>query len=478
MKINRLLTLTFLALGIVTTQAQKSKKTQDVWAQGEAVANAIVVPTFAEKTFNICDYGANINADALTNKNAINKAIEECNCAGGGKVIVPYGVWLTGPITMLSNVNLVIEKGAILKFSTDRNLYLPVVRTRWEGIDCYNLQPLIYANNQKNIALTGEGTVDGNATIETWWHSCGAKKWGWKEGQISQSAPGHGRVALSEFEQNKVDVEKRKMTIADGLRPQLVNFYQCENILIENVTLRNSPFWVIHPVEVNNMTVRGVTIISHGPNGDGCDPESSKNVLIENCFFDTGDDCIAIKSGRNNDARRHNIPSENIIVRNCKMKNGHGGVVIGSEIGAGYKNLWVENCDMDSPELDRVIRIKTNPCRGGIIENIYVRNIRVGQCREAVLKINLDYEARENCKRDYPPFVRNVFMENVVSQKSKLGIFIIGLKESCNIENIQITDCQFNGVEKGDDISGMTSNIVYKNYKRNGETIKTIETKK
>lgn len=477
MKLSRLLLLGIMVSSSIVAVSQKNKKALDVWAQADIVAKSIVVPQFQDKTFNIKDYGACVNADALTNKNAINKAIEACNCAGGGKVVVPYGVWYTGPITMLSNVNLVVESGAIIKFSDDRNLYLPVVRTRWEGIDCYNLQPLVYANGQKNIAITGEGTIDGNAKIETWWHMCGAKKWGWKEGQLSQSAPGHGRVKLSEYEQNNVDIEKRRMTVADALRPQLINFYQCENILIEGVTLRDSPFWVIHPVEVNNMTLRGVKIISHGPNGDGCDPESSKNVLIEDCFFDTGDDCIAIKSGRNNDARRHNIPSENIIVRNCKMKNGHGGVVIGSEIGAGYKNLWVENCEMDSPELDRVIRIKTNPCRGGVIENIYVRNIRVGQCREAVLKINLDYEAREKCRRDFPPFVRNVYMENVVSQKSRLGVYIVGLKESCNIENINITDCQFNGVEKGDDITGLTNNIVYKNYKRNGEVIKKAETK-
>lgn len=477
MKLSRLLLLGIMVSSSIVAVSQKNKKALDVWAQADIVAKSIVVPQFQDKTFNIKNYGACVNADALTNKNAINKAIEACNCAGGGKVVVPYGVWYTGPITMLSNVNLVVESGAIIKFSDDRNLYLPVVRTRWEGIDCYNLQPLVYANGQKNIAITGEGTIDGNAKIETWWHMCGAKKWGWKEGQLSQSAPGHGRVKLSEYEQNNVDIEKRRMTVADALRPQLINFYQCENILIEGVTLRDSPFWVIHPVEVNNMTLRGVKIISHGPNGDGCDPESSKNVLIEDCFFDTGDDCIAIKSGRNNDARRHNIPSENIIVRNCKMKNGHGGVVIGSEIGAGYKNLWVENCEMDSPELDRVIRIKTNPCRGGVIENIYVRNIRVGQCREAVLKINLDYEAREKCRRDFPPFVRNVYMENVVSQKSRLGVYIVGLKESCNIENINITDCQFNGVEKGDDITGLTNNIVYKNYKRNGEVIKKAETK-
>lgn len=163
--------------------------------------------------------------------------------------------------------------------------------------------------------------------------------------------------------------------------------------------------------------MRGVKVSSHGPNSDGCDPESSKNVLIENCIFDTGDDCIAIKSGRNADGRKWNVPSENIIVRNCEMKDGHGSVVVGSEISGGYKNLFVENCKMDSPNLERVIRIKTNNCRGGVIENIYVRNVEVGECREAVLKINLQYENREKCDRSFPPVVRHVYLDNVTSEK-------------------------------------------------------------
>ena len=220
---------------------------------------------------------------------------------------------------------------------------------------------------------------------------------------------------------------------------------------------------------VENMIVRGVRIDSHGPNSDGCDPESSRNVLIENCFFNTGDDCIAIKSGRNFDGRRWNRPAENIVVRKCEMKNGHGGVVIGSEIAGGFRNLWVENCTMDSPELDRVIRIKTNDCRGGVIENIFVRNVEVGQCREAVVKINLKYEPDEVCTRGFVPYVCNVNLQNVNSRKSRHGIFVVGLDESDEyVDGLTIENCRFDGVEDGNRVSQMR-NLHFDNLLINGQ---------
>ena len=455
-------------------KAKSAAKANDIWAQGRAVAEAVQQPTFPDKEYVITDFGASRDASATVNANAINSAIEKASKDGGGRVLVPYGQWLTGPITLQSNVNLVVENGATLLFSTVYNDYLPAVRTRWEGIDCYNLHPLIYAKDAKNIAITGQGTIDGQGRNETWWHMCGnAKRFGWKPGMLktNNGNTNSGRPLLGKMEQEKTPVEKRVFGIADAMRPQLINFFQCEKVLVEGVTLRNSPFWVTHPCFVNHFTLRNVTIISHGPNSDGCDPECSKNVLIENCFFDTGDDCIAIKSGRNNDARAINVPSENIVVRNCRMKNGHGGVVVGSEIGSGYRNLWVEDCDMDSPELERVIRIKTNTCRGGVIEGIYVRNIRVGQCKEAVLKINLDYDSREVCDRSYPPMVHDVYLENVTSKKSKFGVYIIGLEESANVENINLKNCAFDGVEKDNSISGKVKDLKADNLKINGKKV-------
>lgn len=473
MNIRLLTAVAVMATAIsATANPAKKEKQPDVWAQGKAVAEAIeqpVIPT--DSVYVITDFGASLTAGAETNGQAINAAIESASENGGGRVLIPAGYWQTGPITLKSHVDLHLENGATLLFSRNPNLYLPVVRTRWEGIDCYNLHPLIYANGATDIAISGEGTIDGQASKEYWWYMCGATRYGYKPGMLktNNGDTNSGRPQLGQMEQNKVDVEKRVMGVRDGLRPQLINFYECQRVMIEGVTLRNSPFWVIHPCFVNDLTVRDVVIISHGPNSDGCDPEGCRNVLIENCFFDTGDDCIAIKSGRNNDARAINIPTENVIVRNCRMKNGHGGVVVGSEIGSGFKNLWVEDCQMDSPELERVIRIKTNPCRGGVIEGINVRNVTVGQCKEAVLKINLDYEPRENCDRSYPPVVRDVNIENVTSEKSKFGVLIIGLKETCNVKNISVRNCSFNNVEQGNKVTGMVENVRTTGLKINGQ---------
>ena len=281
-----------------------------------------------------------------------------------------------------------------------------------------------------------------------------------------------GRERLLMYGETSTPIYKRVMTPEDGLRPQLINLYSCNTVLIEDVTLLNSPFWVIHPLFCESLTVRGVYVYNRGPNGDGCDPESCKNVLIENCTFDTGDDCIAIKSGRNQDGRKWGVPSENIIVRGCYMKKGHGGVVIGSEISGGYRNLYVENCKMDSPDLDRVIRIKTSTCRGGLIENVFVRNVTVGQCREALLRINLQYENRENCNRGFTPTVRNVHLKNVTCEKSKLGVLIIGLDDDDHVYNISVEDSHFNNVAKdGNDIKG-AKDVTFKNLYINGKLVK------
>lgn len=258
----------------------------------------------------------------------------------------------------------------------------------------------------------------------------------------------------------------------------MVNLNQCDGILIEGVTMVRSPFWVMHPLLSKNITVRNVTVHNDGPNGDGCDPESCENVLIENCVFDTGDDCIAIKSGRNEDGREGGkgryagIPSKNIIVRNCVMKDGHGGVVIGSEISGGCNNVFVENCQMDSPNLDRILRIKTNSCRGGIIENIYMRNVVVGQCAEAVLKINLDYEPKEVGRRGFYPTVRNIYMENVTCQKSKYGVMVVAFDDRTNVYNINLKDCKFDGVYgKPVYITGQTKDMNYDNLFINGSLV-------
>jgi polygalacturonase len=441
----------------------------DKWAMMAKIDNEIVKTSFPSDTFNIRDFGADNTDPAFLNGPAINSAIEKCSEAGGGVVLVPKGTWLTGPVTLKSNVNLHLANGATLLFSTDSTLYTPSVLTRWEGIDCYNTHPLIYAIEAKNIAITGKGILDGQASGKHWWWMNGKTEFGWKEGMSSQLSGSRRR--LQQFEQDQTPVDKRVFNLQDALRPHFIQFYKCNTVLVEGLTIKNSPFWVTHPLMTDNFILRGVTIMSDGPNTDGCDPESCDHVIIENCFFSTGDDCIAIKSGRNNDGRRWNIPSKNIIVRNCHMAAGHGGVAIGSEISGGYSNLFVENCDMDSPELLRVIRIKSSNCRGGVIENINVRNIKVGQCKEAVLHISLLYDPDEECQRKFPPYIKDITLENVTSDASDYGVFIEGLKESTNISGITVKDCSFNGVKNGNYVKG-ADRVYFKNLLINGKPVK------
>ena len=435
---------------------------------------SIQLPQFGSNAYDVTTFGAKFSATPEANQKAIQSAIDQCSLKGGGRVVIPAGVTLiTGAIHLKSRVNLVVEKGAILRFAFEPQLY-PIVETSWEGIDCYNLSPCIYAFQQTDIAITGEGIIDGNGSRQTWWPWCGASKYGWKDGMINQKTEARPRLlkngedGVPMIDNEGQRTKSRIFGPNDGLRPQLIGLNQCKRILIESVTLLDSPFWVIHPLKSEDITVRSVRINNDGPNGDGCDPESCNRVLIENCYFNTGDDCIAIKSGRNRDGRERAMASQNIIIRNCEMKNGHGGVVIGSEISGGARNVFAHNCVMDSPNLERVLRIKTNSCRGGIIENIYIRDIRVGQCDESVMKINLNYEPHEVCCRGFYPTVRNILMERVTCQKSRYGVQIIGLNEDTFVNDITVRDCHFNGVKQGNTITGKTSNIFFDRLYING----------
>ena len=461
-------TLLLCLLTCLTTQAKGWNE-----EQYKQIEQSIRLPQFADREFLITKYGAKPTNTAAKNQKAINKAIETCSKKGGGRVVVPAGQrFLTAAIELKSGVNLVVEEGAVLEFAFEPELY-PIVPTRWEGVDCWNLSPCIYAYQQKDIAVTGKGTIDGGGSRETWWPWVSAPKFGFKEGMTVHQWNG-ARQRLLKAAEDGVSMDERRFGPKDGLRPQLINFNLCEGILIEDVTLLRSPFWVIHPLLSTDITVRGVHINNDGPNGDGCDPESCDRVLIENCFFNTGDDCIAIKSGRNNDGREGGQgryagrPSKNIIIRGCEMQNGHGGVVVGSEIAGGCQNVFAENCKMDSPCLDRVLRIKTNSCRGGIIENINMRNITVGQCGEAVLKINTDYEPREVCCRGFNPTVRNIWMENVTCQKSKYGVMIVGMPDACQVYDVDVKNCSFNGVAAGNSLTGQYRDVRFDNLLING----------
>lgn len=392
----------------LSPDSAKAAACDDPWAEADVIRAQIVVPEFPQNDFVITAFGA--KADGQTDATvAIAQAVQACHAQGGGRVVVPPGEFITGPVHLLANVNLHISEGAVLKFYTDPKRYLPEVFTRWEGMELMGYSPLIYAFEQKNVALTGKGKLDGQASLDNWWPWKGGEEWA-REGFPIQDA---ARDALMRDLVNAVPPEQRRYSEGSYLRPPFVQFYRCENVLIEDVHVVRAPFWLLHPVLSEHVTVRRVRLESLGPNSDGCNPESCKNVVIEDCFFDTGDDCIAIKSGRNADGRRINVASENIVISGCKMLAGHGGAVIGSEISGGCRNVFVENCHMSSPDLERGIRIKTNSVRGGLIENLRVRNVVIGKVKDAIV-INYYYEEGDAGKHD--PIVRGVVIENLLCQ--------------------------------------------------------------
>jgi polygalacturonase len=401
------------------------------WSAVPEILARIEPPRFAAREFAISDYGA--VGDGQTDcREAIARAIDACHAAGGGRVLVAAGDWLVrGPLHLRSNVNFHVAAGATIRFSNDASDYLPPVLTRFEGNELMNYSPLMYAFEQENIAITGEGTFDGQAGPAHWWPWKGRTGSGPNQNRDSES--------LRQMGEENVPAAERVFAAGHYLRPNFVQPYRCRNVLIEGVTLTNSPMWVINPVLCENVTIRRVTVVSHGPNNDGCNPESCRDVLIENCTFDTGDDCIAIKSGRNADGRRIGVPSENIIVRGCTMKDGHGGVVLGSEMSGGIRNVFVEECAMDSPNLDRAIRLKSNSMRGGYLENLFVRNIRVGQVKEAVVRINLQYDKDRG---EHYPVVRNLHIDHVTAKKSGRPFYLVGLQDA-KIQNVVIENCTF-----------------------------------
>ena len=433
------------------------------WERVPSILARIKAPTFRSRTYPVTRYGA--KGDGQTDcTRAFRRAIAACANAGGGRVVVEGGVFLTGPIHLRSRVNLEVREGATIKFVTDPKAYEQFVLTRFEGVELLGLSPLIYAIDAVNVAVTGAGTLDGQASNTVWWHWNGAPRYGWKQGTGNQRA---ARAQLFEMAERNVPVASRRFGVESFLRPPFIQPYRCTNVLIEGVTIRNSPMWEINPVLCRNVTVRGVQIASHGPNNDGCDPESCRDVLIERCRFDTGDDCIAIKSGRNADGRRVNVPTENVIIRDCEMKDGHGGVTIGSEISGGVRHVYAERNKMDSPQLDRALRLKNNAMRGGVLEHIYMRDVEVGQLADAVLQVDFLYE--EGANGNFPPVVRDVELLRVTSKKSNYALYLRGYEKG-TIDDIRVIDCTFDGVAKPDVVEHVTG-LVRRNVSVNGQKL-------
>ena len=330
-------------------------------------------------------------------------------------------------------MNLHLKKSAVLLFSTDPRAYLPNVFTRFEGTELFNYSPFIYALGKTNVAVTGDGTLDGQANETNWF--------AWKNSSA--------RARLVQMAADNVPAEERQFGDGYNLRPSFVEFNRCRNVLIEGVKIRRSPMWELHPLLCTNVTVRGVNIISHGPNNDGCDPESCRDVLIEKCLFDTGDDCIAIKSGRNNDGRRVGVPSVNLIIRKCVMRDGHAGTAIGSEISGGCSNVFVENCEMSSPNLVCALRLKSNAMRGGVLQNIFMRNVNVGIVKDSVLQIDFLYG--EGAMGNFKPMAKNVVMENISVAHTPRVLNVLGFP-AADISDVRIYNSVFKQIEQPDQV--------------------------
>jgi len=374
---------------------------QQGWDALPSVLQHIHAPVFPDKNFPITNYGA--KADGVTDcTNAIRQAIEACHQAGGGHVVVPDGKFLTGGIRLLSNVDLHLADGATLQFLINPAEY-PKTLVRHEGVERTDVAPPIYAFEQENIGVTGRGTLDGG----------GEANW----------------VAA----------------IGSNSRPNFVVPFRCQNVLIEGLAIHNSPMWEINPVYCTNVIVRNLDIFSHDANNDGCDPDSCRYVLIDSCTFDTGDDCIAIKCGKDDDGRRVNVPTEFVVVRNSTMKDGHGGVTLGSECTPAIRNVFIENCRMDSPNLNAFIRFKNSPNRGGVIENIFMRDVRVGTVSDKGAGILIEFTYQDaSGAGPYVPIMRHVSIERVTGANIPVLVKLTA-GPTAAFENLSVRDCVFSG---------------------------------
>lgn len=340
---------------------------------------AVKYPDFANAPrFLITDFGAK-QGDKEATAVAIDKAVAAANEAGGGTVVVPKGEWLTKALHYKSNVNIYVAKGAKLLFSGEPEDYLPAVHTTWEGLECYNYSPLIYAYECENVALTGQGTVE--AIMDVW------RTW------FSRSS-GHMNSLKELYMQAACDkpLEERYMVNDSAhFRPHFIQFNRCSKVLIDSIHVRNSPFWTIHPYLCKDVLIQNIDVYAHGHNTDGVDPEMTQNIIIQNCVLDQGDDAIAIKAGRNQDAWRLNTPTKNLIIRNLLVKNGHQLIAIGSELSGGIENVYVSDCELSEEcNLFHLLFIKTNERRGGYVKNVYMNNIKASYMRYGILGIETD----------------------------------------------------------------------------------------
>jgi len=389
-------------------------------------------PVFPDRVVSVVEHGAvdekavaDVTAAVAKNTAAFEEAIRACAEAGGGHVLVPAGRWHVGPVHLRSNIDLHLAGGAELVFSNRFADYLPVVLVRVGGIDMWNYSPLVYARDCENIAITGPGKLNGNA--KAWW-------------------PWKSRETRAGFEMGAkgVPVEKRVFgTEEAAIRPSFVSFVNCKNVLLEGFTIGSGPNWTIHPVYCENIILRRVHVDTDGPNNDGVDPDSCRNLLIEHCDFETGDDCVVLKSGYNEDGWRVARPTENVVMRDCRSKRGHGGLVVGSEMSGGVRNVYMRDCEFDGT--DRAVRIKSRIDRGGVVENVWAENVRARNLKYEVVILNMDYGSDRNAPpKANPPLFRNFHFKNFTADGAPAAVRITGLEskpdaiQAISFENMAI----------------------------------------
>lgn len=427
------------------------------WDQVTEILARISPPTFPPAVFNIRDYGA-VGDNTADCTNAFKNAIAACNAAGGGRVLVPAnGIYRTGKIHLLSNVNLHVESGATIRFRTDTGSYMPTVFTRWQGIECYNWSPFIYAIDKTNIALTGTGTIDGNAAAGPWF------------GFDDQRGPDWDR--LQQMAVDGVPVAQRQFGDGHFLKPNMIQLYRCTNVLIADLDIRNSAMWAVHPVLCTNVTVSGIKVFTRGAMVDGCDPESCTDVHITGCRFDTGDDGIAIKSGRDTDGRRVGAPSQNIVIDNCAFLGRWGSITVGSEMSGGVRNVFAQDCTVASGSSYNnfhVVYLKTNQRRGGIVENINVRNISGGPSDRGAIHIDMNYSLTgPGFGPIVYPIFRNIHVDNLTVNDSPYALRISGISAS-KLTHFHMTNSTFTSIDTPAPSVTNATDIVLSNVRING----------
>jgi polygalacturonase len=416
------------------------------WSQVPSILAGIIPPKFPDRDFLITDYGAS-DKNGRNSAPGINAAVQACYRAGGGRVVFPAGRWLSnGPIRLLSHVNLFLEKDATITFGTDPKDYLPLQLVRWQGVRCYNYSPLIYALKQKDIAITGSGTLNGQGQPD--WND-------WTDKQHPDY------LLLEEAARKGVPLEDRIFGPGYHLRPTFFDAYRCENVLVEGVTFEGSPFWTMHPTFCSNVTIRDVTVQPGAENDDGCDPDSCQNVLITGCKFSTVDDNISIKAGLNPDAI--GLPTcENIVIQHCDLQHSDwSGLTIGTQIGGFVNNVFIENCTVQ--ECINAHFIKGHANWGGGVENVYIRANEVLRC-ESVL--NLLPDADDEAGKMGPPIFSNIQVQDLVCNRFNAVAFAFTGDPRLPIDGVNLQGIDLNSDGRLDEISNvvhLSAGYIYQN---------------